>query len=147
MTTLEPIQRLSVPVDPADAKQMLAQRWVWCRSQLAALSAADQTGCSGCNGTITGERKPAKLFHAFHFEITWGCFGAETNTAAKGLLIKKTKKQPIPVYVWSQLWSELLNLEWCSTWPSMYTVLPFTSNTAILTKTHTLAQVTPQSEI
>lgn len=49
------------------------------------------------------------------------------------------QKQPTLVYVWSQLWTELLNLEWCSTWLSIYTILPFTINTAILTKnTHKL---------
>lgn len=95
-------------------EQMLAQQHVWRTSQLAALSAANQTGYISCTSSILKKDKLKNLSMYFHFEMTQGCFGAETNIFARGLLLKtllplpdfethaeSVKLHSQPIYVWS----------------------------------------------
>lgn len=57
----------------ASTEQMLAQQHVWRRSQLAALSAAEQTDSITHRITTQAERS----FPVFHFEMTEGYFSVE----------------------------------------------------------------------
>lgn len=136
MSTLEPIQRLSVPADPA-VRQRRPQSRCWHSSgsdadhgwqlslqptrQVATVTAA----------LLQGKDNLQSFFMNFTLKEPEGALLLKQMRLPKGFWLKK---QPIPVYVWSQLWTELFNLEWCSTWLSMYAVLPFTRNITILTK-------------
>lgn len=69
-------------------EQMLPQQLVWRRSQLAARSAANLTGYISYTSSILKKQAMERPSMYFHFEMTWRCFGVETNIFARGFLLK-----------------------------------------------------------